>query len=1302
MIGHNRPIKAASFAVQAWAATLVALCAAVGASAEIDVRLRFVWGSGAQAPQVWTGEISAAGAAVSQLQPLGIEADEVAALRLADNRVVVAPLVPRVFDGCDLTIRGDDQTPVAIRLHNVSAAEPKEVSIPLGELARGEYRAPLDELGGYLLVNRAPGDRLRVTIDREHLVFSPGESLKLAVAPHLEAPPASPLSLEARVMRVDGGAVVWETRLPYEPTKPAPLALELAAPAAEGAYRLSLALRAPSGLTSKLTPWQQPAAAAARDVEFVVIDPAARLPRITADADVVQSIDPANPKWWKRVPDWTQLDRLPGLSAPRSLGNVKPAPRAGGGPFVELPAPTPGQDPAWQAYALAVREVGAPHVVEIDLPADARQQLAVSVIEPDAAGRVQAFGREAGVYVDDVAAPAADGQLATIRHRVTFWPRSASPVLLIANESPSRPAQYGAIRVLRRRTEEAAADGKATAAVAQQVAPSTSGDARLVAAYISVPRLARCLGAAEEHDAQSTLSVEGWGTFLDAARRLAQELKAGGYNAAIVSIAADGSSLAPIAALGGAPRYDAGLLAASGADPIRKDVLEAMLRVFDREGLRFIPAVEPATPLPRLEALLAAGGATAAGVACVGHDGRTWNERFPGQAVGPRYNILDARVQGAVSEVADQLVARYGDHPSLAGVAVQVTGRSYAVLPGLAWGLDDATTSRFAAAAKIELPAAGPEQRAARVGVLLGAEKDRWSAWRQAELTRFYTELAQRVAGAEGRRQLVLCTENLFAGAEASHRLRQAVNGGVPVDSVAAELGLDLAALAAAPGVQLLRPRRLASDEALEARAVDWQINNSAELSRAWANQPRCGELFYFGARRLRLPSFDAQSPFGADRTYLSMIVPGFPNGVAARRPLAAALAARDFFAWVEGAELLPLVDDAESARLRRLFQELPAGDAEVRVERRQPATLRVYRTPTATTLCLVNESPWSAEVDLSVDFNEPASWRELGVDVPPVQGTPSSRGGAWRLTLPPYGVAARRYESRSLRVGELRVVPSKDAAPELAARIRQIDERVRGLDVERPYPQLQNPDFERVGADGLMLGWTPRIGQTGAVAIDEAAAVSGARALHLTSGDAVGVAAQSHRFALPATGQLTVRARIKATDLADDAAFYVWVEYDSGGALLRKPLRVDARQLGAAWATVEVAFDELPLASTGQMRVQFHLAGRGEAWVDGVELFDLRFPDAQRMELVRGLYAAKTALDAGQLVECQRRLDGYWLRYVVDAVPADSTAGGDLLPPDVRVAEAPKDAPPPAPESDQAPGLGGRLRQWTPPIFRR
>jgi hypothetical protein len=490
----------------------------------------------------------------------------------------------------------------------------------------------------------------------------------------------------------------------------------------------------------------------------------------------------------------------------------------------------------------------------------------------------------------------------------------------------------------------------------------------------------------------------------------------------------------------------------------------------------------------------------------------------------------------------------------------------------------------------------------------------------------------------------------------------------------------------------------LASDDELEARAIDWQINNSPDF-----DLPQLGELFYHGTQRLRLPSFDAQSPFGAAQTYLSMGMINYPSGAAALRPLASAWATHDFFAMVEGAEVLPLVQDDDVARVRRLFQELPGPDAEVRVERRQPITSRVYRMAGATTLCLINESAWPVEVELPIELNEPATWRALGTESKASMADEQAAGAAtWSVSLPPYGVEARRYESATLRVGALAPKVGEDAPAALAALIGAIEQRVHALDVERPYPQLQNPDFELAGADGLMLGWQPRIGRAGHVAIDDATAATGTRALRLRSDDALGVAAQSHLFPIPGSGELTIRARVRVKDLAEDARVYAWVEFDANGTPRREYAALGEGRLGDAWTTCEFAVDDLPLASSGQMRVQFHLAGRGEAWVDGVELFDLRFSEEQRMRFTTTLFAAKIALEKGQLVECQRLVDGYWPRYLVENVPMSASAAEELLPPEVRVATLPDDAPPADGAEGESPGIGDRLRQWTPQFFRR
>jgi hypothetical protein len=1322
LIGQGSPMPRHKAVVGLIAAGALALGAPWACGAPIEVRLRFVWGSSAQTPQQWFGSIAAPNAVLSELQPLGFEPDEAAAVRLVDNAVAASPLTARAFDGCDVTFRGDDAAMVHVALRNASSIEAKEIQIPLGQLAAQPFRAPLDELGGYLLVQRTPGDKLRVHLERDHLVLAPGEALKFSVDADLKTEAAlSSLTVEARLRRVGEDNVLGESAVPFDSTASERIAFAFTAPTIEGAYRVTLTARRPvSRLAGKLVPWEQNEPVASRDVEFVVIDPAERATQLTdrVDEDEVQAIDPANSRWWQRVPGWTQLDRLPVLTASQSLGNVKPAlRRLPAGSFVELPARSADAEPAWQAYGLTIAAIGEPHAIEIVLPAGVRQEIVFSIIEPDAAGRVQSFGRDTNLYCDNEKVSHSATDVESEKHRLVFWPRTASPILLIANHSTTRTAAYGGIRVLRCLMEQRAGADPSTAA------PQNSNiETRLAAVYIGSPRLADCLGAAEELDSASNLSVDGWRTFLDAARRLAHQVHAAGYNAAAVSVAADGSSLAVLDGFGWSPRYDTGLLSARGGDVVRKDVLEALLRVFDRQRLRLIPVIELATPLPGLEALRDNAIGNQAGLECVAFDGRTWAEHFPGEAGGAHYNVLDPRVQAAIGALVDQFSRRYGQHPALAGLGVRLSGRGYGVLPGLRWCLDDQTTRRFANEMQVALPETGPDRFRQREAVLAGSEIGRWRAWRQAQVTQFYGSLAARLRRDRPDLRLVLCTEELFSGTEVNHRLRQALSGRASIHDAAAELGLDLNGLAALPGICLLRPRRLASDDSLQARAIDLYVNSAADVDQALVGQPQAGELFYHPTRRLRLASFDAVSPFGADKTYLSISAPAYAVGAAAQRPLTTALAGRDFHVLVEGGELLPLVHDAAAMHARRVFQELPlqlpAGDAEVRTERRQPATLRVYRTPSATTVCLINESSWPLAIETPIESAEPSAWRDLGIDsrARAAANAPSAASAAtgvwpqgaqtWRITLPPYGMVARQYATRSLRVGAPKPTGPGQARSELDSRIGEIERRMASLDIERSYPQLQNPSFELLGAEGLMLGWQPRMGQTGRVAVDQTSAHSGNRALHFQSQDQLGVAAQSHLFRIPDTGRLVVRAQVRVTHMAPASRLYAWIEFDAGGgAMHQKPGQLGDGRLGDDWTQCEYFFDDLPLASAGQMRVQFHLAGPGEAWIDSVELFDLYFPNTQRVDLMRRLLQAKTAWESDELVDCQRLVDGYLPRFVVEYVPpglpadSDSAAG-------IKVAANPEETTTPGGSpseeaSRETNGLKDRVRKLVPRIIR-
>jgi hypothetical protein len=89
------------------------------------------------------------------------------------------------------------------------------------------------------------------------------------------------------------------------------------------------------------------------------------------------------------------------------------------------------------------------------------------------------------------------------------------------------------------------------------------------------------------------------------------------------------------------------------------------------------------------------------------------------------------------------------------------------------------------------------------------------------------------------------------------------------------------------------------------------------------------------------------------------------------------------------------------------------------------------------------------------------------------------------------------------------------------------------------------------------------------------------------------------------------------------------------------------------------------------------------------VRLYDLRFSKEQRYQISKRLYAAKTALEEGQLMDCQRLIDGYWPRLFVEQAPIAS------------IASKPTDVTPTATDAEGEKGLSDRLRGIVPRILR-
>lgn len=1249
------------------ACLILALRGLTAAADESLLQLRLAWGGGPA--RSWHGWVEVSEGRLEAVRPLGIEADVPGGLDLDEARVTIHPGAPRAYDGFDVAVYAPPDAKLRVRLTADPGAgsdsQKPTFEVPLSTLLREPYAATLDELKNRLLIRRVPGDRLRVAMQRDSLVFAPGEALSLEIRPHrLGAAPGSRVEIEWRLKAAaagDRGPPLQRhtlTQAAGSDDRLEPVAIELAAPAAEGVYDLVVTAsvrRLPGGfgLKQKL---------AERLVQLVVVEGQPPAPRDTAaEPENLFELDPTRPGWRDR---FGSIRFLPGQprKGPLSFGEIQTWDHPLGAMLQLAPAAGEEQTP-WVAYPLPVKEPGRPHVLEVEYPNNVPQTLGISIVEPNAAGAVMPIGLDSGVHVP---AEAANQPAGPARHRLVFWPRTREPYVLLTNRSGQRHAVFRQVRL------------SALAEPLVRQRPASPRGTRLVAGYLDRPLFCENFSAPETLDTWSGRSLDDWQSFYHGARRLMEYLHYTGYNGVILGVAADGSTIYPSDVLKPTPRYDTGAFFDSGQDPVRKDVLELLLRLADREGLRIVPAVHFETPLPELEALLRQGGPQTSGLVWVGPDGTSWRDQQRLQrTTGPYYNVLHPRVQQAMLHVVRELVDRYGRHPSMAGVAVVLSADSYAVLPGTAWGFDDQTIARFSKATGLAVPGEGPQRHAQRARFLSqGKPAEAWRAWRAGVLTDFYSQLAELVAARPGAR-LHLAPTSLLEHAALRRDLRPALPRRTSAPAALLQVGLDLPRLAQVPDTVLLRPQVITPAETALARTFYPELNELGELDRAF-DTPQSGSLAFHPPLEAHLASFDAQSPF--KQTYTWLVSQISPSQHTNRKRFVRSLAAMDPLVVADGGWMLPLGQEEALRGLLHVVRGLPAARFETLDQETQPVTIRWLKRGDRTYVYLVNDSRWQVEVDLSLET--PAGCRFVSLDPQRTVDPPAPRGGQqqWQLTLEPYDLVGGWFDAPSVTIESARVAPREEVRLALEQRLEDLGTRTAVLQNPPPLNVLENPDFERPSeAGGAIPGWqlAARPGVAAHVEADDSR--QGKQVVRLSSTGAVGSLA-SRPFLPPATGRISVSVWLRVGQDAPQPAVRLaiagrlqegeYYRYATLGA------GVQTVPLSADWQQYIFQVNDLPLEGLSDLRVRFELLGQGEVFIDDVQVYDLFFRDSEQVELKKILVLAQRKLQLGQLSDCRRLLYGYWPSFLVEHVPLTVPQQ-----PPAAVAAPPGDAQPPANE---------------------
>lgn len=1207
----------------------------VCATEDVDLRLNFAWGGGQ--PRQWRGRILLSAGLLRDIQLMGVDSDQPGSILADRQQIVVTQKQPRSYDSFQVHLQGPRDATLRIELLPEGERAAQTVTLALGDLVDRTHSHELDSQGNRLVVRRTPDDLIRVQIPRQHLIYSPGEQVSLqfeAVSLGLAA--ETPIRCLAELYPIDHRAALWQETYRAVTDEAgswtAGQMVNFAAPTEEGVYDLELSVFARRGHS----PFASERVAATRRVQFVVLataEPNAGATDAVADGtesrELIWEIDPSQANWWQRLTRLPQWSLLPGFRADGPLGNVKTQRLTRGDQaWTELPVG------GWQAYPLSIDEVGAAHELELQFAADAEQTFAVSVIEPNAAGKVIPVGLDTAVHVtDDSVRGIARNAPPKSTHRVLFWPRTRSPLLLVTNLSDTRSSLYGSFQVYRK-------------TLAPRSLPQSPGTNRIAFAYWDRPLFPENFGASEALDVESGRSLEDWQTFLDGAKRMIAFAQDAGYDGLAVMCASEGSTLYPSRLLQPTPKHDRGQFFSNGQDPLRKDVLELLFRLCDRSGMQLVPVMEFATPLPILEQYLA-DESRAAGVRLVDASQVPWTERFSAQrGRGAYYNPLNDQVQAAMRDVVREVIQRYAHHHSFAGISLSLRPDGFAQLPDVDWGMDADTWAQFCREAKLSN---------ANREMMDDLTRTRWIDWRCARIAQLYQAIARDISGGRPGARLYLAGARLVESRPVQRAWRPTLPARTDSDQALRELGLDPMRLRDVPHLVMLRPRLFAEATDADDEAVKHAFNEALEVDRAFRHPSVSGSQFLHEPRLMRLPSFDELSPFGTQNTFVSLVAHVAPAGMENRERFARALAREDAQVLFEGGWMMPLGQTEAVRSFLTTFRQLPQIPFEAtKGESRQwqPLTIRWASTDDASFVYVVNESPWLVGANVTLAARPTVRFAHLDGDAKPVVRQDRGRQ-IWSLTLEPYQIVAIRADMPGVVVEDAEVSLPPDVKPALEGQIYQLNLRAAQLRNPRSLEVPLNGGFESWDdAVQVPAGWTVREGR-GSLRREIRDVHEGQSAvrIHLPSGS---LGLRSPVFMPDDAGRLSISLRAKVPTGATQPRMRLIIEIDGRPYYPWSPIGVDAggRALTDQWKEFVFRVNQLPPIKES-FRLGLEFGGAGEVMIDDLKLFDTLVLDngeqnALKMLLIEADFHAKK----GYVTDCMRLLRGFWPQYLMRDVP--------------------------------------------------
>jgi hypothetical protein len=982
------------------------------------VRVRFEWKS--ERPEAWAGVLETSQGTVADVASLGVDGDEAGTLWADGKCLWLGRRNPCTHDGFELSVIAPPSAHLSFTLQAPGAGGLRQrFECLLADLEADRKCLSAKSAALQLSVRRAPGDALRIVVDRANLIYRPGEAFHATLVPDVLAAmrPTERAKLKWWLGPTRTGETLQQGSLPLGKKTAAMcegkgLPVEIPLPSEEGAVSVHFCLSAagPSELRSSVQllvlAKQTPGEANTGTPADHLIDRFSQ-----AEIESERRLEPTHLQQQARAQS-AAFD----LSGPTTAEVAVPA--------------EPRVD--WIALRLRLKHPQRPHRLVLHVAANGGESLGASLLEPDARGELKKQTLDTGIVL--AGEEASDEVWASTRHEILFWPQICDPVLLLHDLASGHRPRVAEIEIY-----------EVAPPPVRQSQSSPVTEHRLIGPYLAKPLFSENFGGPKVFDARADECLEDWETFHAAATHVADYLVHNGYNSLLVGALADGATIYPSACLEPTRRYDSGALLAAGQIPIRKDFLELLYRVFDREQLTLIPELQFSCPLPALERQLVDASA-AEGIELVGADGRTARDhRGQLQEALPDYNPLDPHVQESVLAAVREVVQRYQHHPSFRGVAIEVSRCGYLQLPGLDWGYDSATVRRFEHDTGLTVDGtAGGDIYQHRHAVLIGEARAAWVRWRCQELAKFYRRLGETMATAAPNARLILACKQMLSDPSGNEEVRHEIRTRGRLAELLAARGIDFSLLGDAPRLVVLKPAVWRPSGNVEEGLLDEALSQTASYGTA-LQFPSMGVLNYRPPRSLRVADFDRVSPWQPAQTRLTIVAS--PSTRESRRRFVRGLAETDAQMIFDGGWTVPLGQEHATEGLRRIALAIPPIPFYRVPGEEQSAIVHVARHNKKTYIYAVNAFGQPCELWLQLSCPPGAACRPLGPSPSLIETTPGCAGNdassRLKTSLAGYGLGAWEIDHEDARVtGVQTQLPPAELA-RLQARVGQFQRQL-------------------------------------------------------------------------------------------------------------------------------------------------------------------------------------------------------------------------------------------------------------------